>query len=131
MRVERIIKFELGRLNVHLPEKRITLKSALSSDRPFVKTKDGRLHYFKKEELEHLSKLLPEAEWSHLSLPIFISLEPRLGRGAAKINGSAEARVIGKILGKEINGDELIVYRPEIAVIRRRLATTTQYLFGR
>ncbi|MEM3421325.1 MAG: DUF61 family protein [Candidatus Hadarchaeum sp.] len=130
MKVERIIKFELNRLNAHLPEKRITLKSALSSDKPYVRTKDGKVHYFKKEELEHLSKLLPESEWDGLSLPIFILLEPKLGRGAARINGEIEAKVIGKILNKEVSGDELIVYRPEIAIIRKKLATTTQYLFG-
>ncbi|MBC7218693.1 MAG: DUF61 family protein [Hadesarchaea archaeon] len=128
--MERIIKFELGRLNAHLPEKRITLKSALSLDKPSVRTKDGKAHYLKREELELLSKLLPEAEWDSLLLPIFISLEPKLGRGAAKIKGTFEAKVIGKILGKETSGDELIVYRPEIAIIRRKLATTTQYLFG-
>lgn len=130
MKVERIIKFELGRLNAHLPEKRITLKSALSSDRPFVRTRDNRLHYFKRDELELLSKLLPEAEWGDLPLPIFIILEPKLGKGAAKITGAAEAKIIGKILGKEVIGNELIVYRPEIAIIRGKLPTTTQYLFG-
>ncbi|MGC8816881.1 MAG: DUF61 family protein [Candidatus Hadarchaeum sp.] len=128
--MERIIKFELSGLNAHIPEKRITLKSALSLERPFVRTKDGKAHYFKREELEFIAKILPEAEWDRLQLPIFISLEPKLGRGAAKISGESEVKVIRKILGKEISKNELIVYRPEIAVIRRKLATTTQYLFG-
>ncbi|MGQ9788000.1 MAG: DUF61 family protein [Candidatus Hadarchaeaceae archaeon] len=128
--VERIIKLELGRLNAHLPEKRVTLKSALLSKKPSVQTKDGKAHYFKRVELEFLSKLLPEAEWNGLLLPIFILLTPQLGRGAGKINGRNEVKVIGKILGKETTGDELIVYRPEIATIRRTLVTTSQYLFG-
>lgn len=129
MKVERIVKFELGRLNAHIPERRITLKLALSSAKPVVFTKDGSVHHFKRDELKLLSKLLPEGEWDSLQLPIFISLEPKLGRGAARIRGEAEVKVICKILEKERKESELIIYRPEVAVIRRKLPTTTQYMF--
>lgn len=129
MRLDRLIKFELGRLNAHLPEKRLSLKVALSYPRSQVLTKDGGFHTLKREELEFLSKILPESEWDKLQLPIFISLEPKLGRGAARIRGETEAKVVGYILGKENVGSELTIYRPEIAVLRRKLPTTTQYFF--
>lgn len=128
MNANRLIKLELGRLNVHLPERRVSLKEALSSPRPQVRARDGSTHAFKREELELLSKLLPEADWDRLQLPILIALEPKLGRGAARVSGEAEAKVAGKILGKEAVG-ELLIYRPEVAVLRRKLPTTTQYLF--
>ncbi|KUO40294.1 MAG: hypothetical protein APZ16_06075 [Candidatus Hadarchaeum yellowstonense] len=127
--MEQVIKFELGRLNAHLPVKRISLKSALSASRPAVQGKNGNLHYFKREELKLLSKLLPESEWDKLQLPILIALESKLGRGAARISGEIEAKVIGKILQREATDNEIIVYRPELALIRRKLPTTTQYMF--
>ena len=128
MNQDRLVKFELAKLNAHLPEKRISLREALSFSKPEVKVCDGGVHTFKREELEFLTKLLPEVDWDRLQLPILIALEPRLGRGAAKISGEAEAAVAGKILGKKAAG-ELLIYRPEVAILRRKLPTTTQYLF--
>lgn len=126
--MDRIIKLELGRLNVHLPEKRISLKEALSSPNPNVKTRDGSVYIFRREELERLAKLLPETEWDKLLLPILIALEPKLGRGAARVGGEMQARVAAKILGKAA-GEELLIYRPEVAILRKEFPTTTQYLF--
>ncbi len=126
--MDRLIKHELGKLNIHLPERRISLKEALSSSRPSVRARDGSEHFFKREELEFLSARLPEADWDRLQLPILVMLDPKLGRGAAKISGGLEARVMGKILKKRA-ADELLIYRPEVAILRRKLPTTTQYLF--
>lgn len=128
MNADRIIKLELTRLNAHLPEKRMSLREALSSPKPQVQARDGEVHSFKRDELELLAKLLPEADWDKLQLPIWITLDPGLGRGAAQVKGDAEAAVAGKLLGKEAVG-ELLIYRPEVALLRRKLPTTTQYLF--
>lgn len=128
MNADRLIKLELARLNVNLPEKRISLKEALSSAKPQVRTREGGVHSFKRGELELLAELLPKADWEKLQLPIFIALEPKLGRGAARVSGEVEARVAGRLLGKEATG-ELRIYRPEVALLRKKLPTTTQYLF--
>lgn len=128
MSVDRVIKFELGKLNAHLPENRISLKDALALPKPSIRARDGRTHFFKREELETLSKLLPEADWDKLQLPILIALEPKLGRGTARISGESEVKVAGKILNKQAT-EELLIYRPEVAILRRKLPTTTQYLF--
>ena len=129
MKVNQLIKFELGRLNAHIPEKRVTLRAAISSAHPQVSTKDGGVHAFKRDELKFLSEIFPEDDWDKLQLPIFISLEPNLGKGTARISGEAEAKVACQILGKEETGGELIIYRPEVAAIRRKLPTTMQYIF--
>jgi len=129
MNVDRVLKFELSRLNVHLPERRISLKEALESTKPQVATRDGSIHRFKREELDLLAKTVPEADWGRLHLPILIALDPKLGRGVARITGGAEAKVVGQILGKKSTGEELLIYRPEVAVVRRKLPTTTQYFF--
>jgi hypothetical protein len=124
-----VLKFELSRLNIHLPERRISLKEAMESERPQVATRDGGVHAFKREELDFLAKTVPEADWGRLQLPILIALDPKLGRGAARITGEIETRTISQILGKKGKGEELLIYRPEVAIVRRKLSTTTQYLF--
>jgi hypothetical protein len=129
MNVERVIKFELSRLNVHLPQQRISLRDALAAEKPQVVTKDGSVHVFKREELELLAGIVPEADRDRLQLPIYVTLNPKLGRGAAQIVGEIEVKVIANILQKECAGDELLIYRPELAAVRRRLPTTTQYFF--
>ena len=129
MSEDRLIKLELARLNVHLPERRVSLKEALSSAKPGVVARDGSTHAFKRDELEILAKLLPEADREKLRLPILISLDPKLGRGSARISGKSEAWVVGQILGKKGTAEELLIYRPEVAILRRKLPTTTQYLF--
>jgi len=129
MNVDRILKFELNKLNVHLPKRRISLKEALESTRPQVATRDGSVHRFKREELDFLVGVVPEIDRGRLQLPILIALDPKFGRGAARITGEAEAMAISQILGKKSTGGELLIYRPDVAIIRRKLPTTTQYIF--
>jgi uncharacterized protein (UPF0216 family) len=38
--------------------------------------------------------------------------------------------VVGRILEKEVVGEELFIYRPEIAKLRREFPTVTQYMFS-
>jgi uncharacterized protein (UPF0216 family) len=129
MNAERWIERELARLNAHLPARRITLAEALRSERPHVVGRDGSIHEFDRGELELLANMLPEGEWNGLFLPILISFDPKLGRGTAKITGEMEVKVVGRLLGKKCAGEELLVYLPEITVLRKKLPTLTQYFF--
>jgi hypothetical protein len=129
MSADRILQFELARLNAHLPERQITLKEALSSPSPHVAAKDGSRHKFERGELEFLSKMTPADEWDKLRLPILIAINPKLGRGAAEITGETEVKIISQVLGKTCHDPEMVIYRPEIAVVRAKLPTTTQYFF--
>jgi len=129
MSVDRILQFELARLNVHLPKQRISLKDALSMASPHIIAGDSSKHTFERKELERLGQIVPPNDWDNLRLPILIAINPKLGRGAAEISGELEVRVVSNVLEKEARGEEVIIYRPEIAVLRARLPTTTQYLF--
>ncbi len=129
MSADRVIRFELGQLNQSLPQRRISLKDALAADNPQVVTRDGNVHVFKREELELLAKIVPESDRDRLQLPIFIMLNPKFGRGAAQIMGGVEVKVVASIVQRKHTGDELLLYRPEIATLRRKLPTTTQYFF--
>lgn len=123
--MEEIVLKELSRLNVHLPKKRVSLREAMSN--PEVELVNGTKHRFRQEELRFLSSMVPEEMWDTIKLPILIELSPTLGKGAGRIRGP-EARVIARLLGKR-ESEELIVYRPEISEIRKRLLTLTDYIF--
>ncbi|KXA90688.1 hypothetical protein AKJ39_02100 [candidate division MSBL1 archaeon SCGC-AAA259J03] len=126
---DEIIKKQIQNLNRHLPKGRISLEKLLEQDKPRVENRDGDTHRFKRRELEYLADLLPPEKHSKLRLPIIVRISPELGRGASKISGKIEREVIEKILEKEGDEDELVIYRPEIRKIRRKLPTTTQYAF--
>jgi uncharacterized protein (UPF0216 family) len=128
---ERLIEKELARLNAHLPRAQISLAEALRSERPGVETRDGTFHSFGRDELSLLSRLLEEGMWGELRLPIIIWMSRGMGSGAAVIRGKPEVRAISALLGRPAEGSELVIYRPEVAVIRSRLPTTTQYAFTR
>jgi hypothetical protein len=128
MELEKFLTLERARLNLHLPTKRISLEEALSSSQPQVPTRSGSPHFFDKRELEILASLIPREERKLLRLPILIAVDRKLGRGAARISGKVECEVIAKILGKG-SAEELILYRPEVAILRRKFPTTTQYMF--
>ncbi|MFN4133862.1 MAG: DUF61 family protein [Candidatus Hadarchaeales archaeon] len=128
MSMEKLLEHEMRRLNVHLPAKRVPLEEALSMEKPGFHTKDGGFHSFERGELEFISRLLSGEEKRRLQLPILIMIDPKLGRGAAKISGDCERKIVGEILGREID-EKTVLYRPEVTAIRKKLPTTTQYLF--
>jgi uncharacterized protein (UPF0216 family) len=124
--MEEVIFRELTKLNAHLPKKRISLKEALEN--PEIELADGGVHRFKSSELELLKTLLPEKDWESLKLPILIEMNPKFGKGAGKIRGLLECKVIAKLLGKR-ESEEMILYLPEIAELRAKLSTVTEYFF--
>jgi uncharacterized protein (UPF0216 family) len=124
--VEEIVLRELVRLNAHLPKRRVSLTEAL--EKPEVELADGGTHRFRRSELELLKSLVPEGDWNSLKIPILIEMDPKLGRGAGRIRGKLECRVVSKLLGKQ-EGEELVLYLPELAELRGKLQTTTEYLF--
>ena len=47
----------------------------------------------------------------------------------ARISGNLETQIVSSILGKDNESDEIFIYRPEIQILRKKLPTTTQYMF--
>lgn len=126
----RVLAKQLQILNRHLPISKRSLASLLREPAPCIALKDGSEHCFKKEELKKLSKIIPPDDWSKLSLPILIELGSSLyGRGTARISGKLECQIAAKVLGKDFEGEELFIYRPELKKLRKELPTTTQYMF--
>ncbi len=127
------VKF-LQTLNKHLPAKRKTLKELLSEDRPIVRNRDGTTHCFDKKELENLASMIPEFEHAALRLPLYLEMSLSMERGAIKISGRLECRIIKKILyeepGKQAKeADSIVIYYPHLMKIRKELPTATQFMF--
>jgi uncharacterized protein (UPF0216 family) len=125
--MEEVIFRELVRLNAHLPRRRISLREALKN--PEIELSDGGTHRFRDSELELLKSILPEKDWDYLKLPILIEMNPKFGKGAGRIKGTLECRVVAKLLGKQ-EAEEIILYLPEIAELRGKLPTVTEYFFA-
>lgn len=126
----RFLEKQIQSLNRHLPKRRASLAQLLEREKPRIDTKDGKTHRFKKKELRYLSELVPEDLHGKLRLPLIIRISPQFGRGAAKISGKPECLVVKKILERDAEEEgELLIYRPEIRAVRKKLPTTTQYAF--
>jgi uncharacterized protein (UPF0216 family) len=124
---ERLLKKQILILNRHLPRRRKTLSELLQEPKPHVTGGDGIRHRFKKLELEKLSKMIPKDQWSRLKLPIYIEIEAETS--GARVAGLLETSVVCKLIGKEEAEDQIFIYRPDIKELRKKLPTTTQYIF--
>ena len=119
-------------LNIHLPAKRKTLLALLGEDKPAVQGRDGAAHRIKRDELEELARLIPEAKQGQLRLPIYIELTPDYGRGIATVHGKLDCEIVRLMLGKETESErseEMHIYRDDVRRLRRALPTTTEYAF--
>lgn len=117
-------------MNRHLAKSRVDLESLLKEEKPKVILRDGSKHILKKEELKKLASLLPESMHRRVRLPVYIELSSgKYGSGTGRVSGEVECEVVRKVLGKDDNGDELFIYRPDMKKLRKELPTTTQYMF--
>lgn len=127
---ERVLAKVVRALNRHLPAKRKSLLALLNEDKPRVKGKDGSTHRFKKEELNKIAAMIPEEMHRLLRLPVYIEMTPDYGRGSAVIRGFPPCEFVQLALDMRYERtDKLIIYRPDVAILRRKFPTTTQYAF--
>ncbi len=130
-RLEDYLQRELRLVNLHIPYRKRSLEELLKEEFPHVRLRDGSTHYFKRRELELLASLLPKEMWSELYLPILLEVSPEYGEGAVVVKGRIESMIISKLLELEWNNEpEFIIYRPQVSILRRKLPTTTQYVFS-
>ena len=125
------LKSELRVINAHLPSKQKPLSDLLSEEYPHVLCRDGSTHLFKRKELKYLAGLLDAEEQKELSLPILIGVVAGVGEIVILCPGVVEEKVISKILDMPLTRGQkgIVIYKPQLAIIRKLLRTTTQYLF--
>ena len=126
------LRGELRVLNAHLPCEQKPLSDLLDEEYPSVTCNDGSTHLFKKKELEYLAGMLDTDEQGELLLPILIEVSPGQSEMAIICRGDVEEKVISKILEIPVAPEQkkIMIYKPHLALIRKPLKTTTQYLFS-
>ena len=126
------IKNELRVINSQFPSSQKSLDVLLNEDIPSVMLNDGDIHLFKKKELQYLREITDSSMWNNLFLPVIIEINPGEDKYSIICRGEVEERVFSTILGMPvvIRNHRIVVYKPQLAVIRKILKTTTQYLFS-
>jgi len=130
--LQECLKSELKVVNAHLPGKQKALSELMDEEYPHVLCRDGSSHLFKRKELDYLSGLLTEAERKKLFLPMLIEVRAAGDEMSLICRGGVEEKVISSVLDMPATrrGDKVVIYKPQLAEIRKRLRTTTQYLFA-
>jgi len=130
--LQECLKGELRVLNAHLPGKQKPLSDLLTEEYPGVVCSDGSAHLFKRKELDYLAGIIDEDEKDKLLLPVLIEVNPGQDEMAVMCNGEVEGKVISRVLDMPVKTSQgrIKIYKPQLAVIRKVLKTTTQYLFS-
>jgi len=123
---------ELRVLNAHLPGKQKSLADLWDEEYPHILCNDGSVHLFKRKELRYLTSLINSNEQKALALPILIEVNAGRTEMAVLCTGDVEKKVIQKILDMPLDVREgrITLYRPQLALVRKQLKTTTQYIFS-
>ena len=129
--LQECLRGELRVLNAHLPCEQKPLSDLLGEEYPNVVCNDGNTHLFKRKELEYLASMLDTDEQGALLLPMLIEVNQGQGEMAIICRGEVEEKAISKILDMPVTTkqERIMIYKPQLALIRKPLKTTTQYLF--
>jgi len=130
--LQECLRGELRVLNAHLPCEQKPLSDLLGEEYPNVVCNDGSTHLFKRKELEYLASLIDTDEQGALLLPMLIEVNPGQSELPIICQGEVEKEVISKILDMPatVKQNRIILYKPQLAVLRKSLKTTTQYVFS-
>lgn len=126
------LRGELRIVNTGLPQSQKRLSNLLDEKYPHVVCNDGSTHFFKRNELEYLASMLDTDEQKALPLPMLIELGANQAEAAVICEGQVEEKVISKALNMPVTCEErrIRIYKPQLALLRRRFKTTTVYVFS-
>jgi hypothetical protein len=129
--LQECLKGEFKVVNAHLPSKQKPLSDLLAEEYPHVLCRDGSTHLFKRRELRYLADLIDADEQKALLLPMLLEVNAGRGEVAVICQGEVEEKIISRILDMPVTPRQkrIVLYRPQLALVRKLLRTTTQYLF--
>lgn len=129
--LQECLKSELRVVNAHLPSKQKLLSDLLDEEYPHILCRDGSTHLFRRKELKYLAGLLGADEQKKLLLPMLIEVGAGGGEMAVICPGAVEEKAISKVLDMPVTRrqDRVVIYKPQLAILRKLLRTTTQYIF--
>lgn len=126
MNIERMV----AEMNSNMPVNRRTVSDYLENGNLTYKTRSGIVGTFGKEELECLASFCTAIEKMRLRVPVFVSTDTSSETGAWKVEGTVEAGVVSKILGKKLYRDDMLrLHYPDLAELRRRFPELIVVLF--
>lgn len=130
--LQEYLKDELRVLNAHLPCAQKPLSELLGEEYPNVACNDGTTHLFKRKELDYLAGMTDADEQQTLLLPMLIEVHPGQNEVTIICQGDVEKKIISQILEMPvtIKQNRITIYKPQLALLRKSLKTTTQYLFS-
>jgi len=130
--LQECLRGELRVLNAHLPCEQKPLSDLSGEEYPSVACNDGSTHLFKRKELEYLASLIDTDEQEALLLPMLIEVSSGQGEMAIICQGEVEEKVVSRILDMPVTPRQkrIMLYKPQLALLRKPLKTTTQYLFS-
>jgi len=122
---------EKGTLNAQLPRHRKSLQVLLGEKHPSVMLSDGSEHYIKRAELDFLAGILPDDEKDRLLLPMLIEILSSRDEIVIRAQSDMEKAVCEAVLDMPVMVKNNVIHlaKSQLAVIRGRLKTTTQYVF--
>jgi len=130
------LRGELRIVNAGLPQSQKRLSDLLNEKYPNVICNDGSTHFFKKTELEYLAGMIDAEEQKELLLPMILALGANQAEATISIlsgcEGKVEEKIASKVLNMPVTCDEasIRIYKPQLALLRRKLKTTTVYVFS-
>jgi hypothetical protein len=130
--VQEYLRGELRVVNAGLPQRQKRLATLLSEKYPHVLCNDGSTHSFKRSELGYLASILDTDEQEALPLPMLIEVGANQAETAIVCEGKVEEKVVSKVLNMPVTREEtrIRLYKPQLALLRRKLKTTTVYVFS-
>jgi uncharacterized protein (UPF0216 family) len=130
--LQNCLRGELRIVNSGLPQSQKRLSTLLEEKYPHVVCNDGSTHLFKRSELEYLASTLDTEEQQALPLPMLIELGANQAEAAVICEGKLEEKIISKALDMPVTCEErrIRIYRPQLALLRRKFKSTTVYLFS-
>ena len=126
------LRGELRIVNTGLPQSQKRLSDLLNEEYPHVVCNDGSTHLFKKNELDYLAGMLDTDEQRTLLLPMLIELGAHQGEAAIIGDAEVEEKIVSEVLNMPVTREEgrIRIYKPQIALLRRKFKTTTVYVFS-
>ncbi len=130
--LQQCLRSELRLVNAGLPRNQKSLSGLLREEYPHVMCSDGSTHFFKRRELEYLSSMIDTDDQEALLLPMIIELEGNQAEASLICQGEVEEKVTSGVLNMPVTCEQgrVRIYRPQLALLRKMLKTTTQYVFS-
>ena len=130
--LQECLRGELRVVNAGLPRSQKRLSALLLEEYPHVICSDGSTHFFKRRELEYLASMMNTDEQEALLLPMLIELGANQAEAATICQTDVEEKVISTILNMPLTPEKgrITIYKPQLALLRKKLKTTTQYVFS-